>query len=109
MNDEVYPTLVNILQIAQAHNVTAPEGRHYNVPSDNFPDPILQEFSSPESDLTSYSQVAIAGADDFWDDNTTIKDIFDIIVETTRDVTPTCELSVIISPLFNSLNRSQIK
>ena len=109
MNNELYPTVVNILQIAQAHDVTVPGGRQYNVPSDDVPDPILQGFNSPESSLTLYSQVAIAGADDFWDDNTTIKDIFDIIVETTREVTPTCEFPIINSRLFDSLNQSQIK
>ena len=109
VNNEVYPTLVNILQIAQTHNVTVPGGRRYDVPSDNVTDSILQDFNSPKSSLTSYSQVAIAGADDFWDNTTTIKDIFDIIVETTREVTPTCEFSVINSHLIASLNRSQIQ
>ena len=82
----LYPTVVSILQIAQAHGVTVPGGRQYNVPSDNVTDPILKGYNTPESNLFSYSLVAIAGADDFGDSNTAINDIFDFIVETTRNV-----------------------
>ena len=45
--------------------------------------------SSPN--LTSYTTAAIAGADNFNDNNATIRDAFDMIVNVTREVTPSCE------------------
>ena len=105
MNNEVYPVAVSLLQLAQAQNVPVPGGRHYTLPSENISYPIPLDAISPP-DLTSYTWVAISGADDFGDSRTTIKDIFDIIVETTREVTPTCEFPVIRPRLFDLPTRS---
>ena len=108
VNNEVYPVVVSLLQLAQAHNVAVPGGRHYNLPSQNITHTIPQDELYPPG-LTSYSWVAISGADDFGDSQTTIKDIFDIIIETTREVTKTCEFPVVNSRLFDLLTRSRIK
>ena len=93
MNGFLYEFVGLVLQASQAHNVTAPGGRKYNVPSENIV--IDDTVATFRPNVTSYSQVAIAGADDFNDGNTTIGDIFDIIVENTREVTPACNLSTI--------------
>ena len=106
VNNEVYPVVVSLLQLAQAHNVAVPGGRHYNLPSQNITHTIPQDAIYPPG-LTSYSDVAISGADDFGDSQTTIKDIFDIIIKTTREVTQTCEFPVINLRLFDLLTRSR--
>ena len=84
---DVYQILALVLQAAQAHNVTVPGGKKYNVPSGN-----ITFNNTASTNLTSYSLVAIIGADDFRDNNTKVKDIFDTFVEITRDITPTCEV-----------------
>ena len=89
MNGGFYPAAVYILQLARAHNVIVPGGRRYNVPSGNTTNPISPDDVSPPG-LSSYSYAAISGADDFGDSKTTIRDIFDLIVEITREVSPTC-------------------
>ena len=91
MNNDAYPIVALVLQSAQAHNVTIPGGKKYNVPSGNIT--IDQSSTSQNTPNTSYSTVAITGADDFRDKNTQIKDVFDDIVENTRDISPTCVLS----------------
>ena len=95
MNTYLYEVVALVLQSAQAHNITFPEGEKYNVPSENITDPTPPAVpgTGPVSNLTAYSMEAIAGADDFRDNQTTIKDIFDIIVQTTREITPTGMLS----------------
>ena len=94
VNTVLYAFVALVLQTAQALNVTAPGGHMYNVPTGNF-------TSDPTGDaaptLVSYSQVAITGADDFYDGGVTIKDVFDVIVNNTREVTPTCTFSALIS------------
>jgi len=91
MNRGVYQIAALVLQAAETYNVThtIDGGRKYNVPSENITidDPPLYQVS-----LTSYSQAAIAGADDFSDDDATIEDLFDDIVAVTRKVSPTCEI-----------------
>jgi len=91
MNRGVYQVAALVLQAAETYNVTHTigGGRKYNVPSENI------TFDDPPLYLPSftYSQSAIAGADDFSDDDTTIEDLFDLIVSVTRKVTPTCEIS----------------
>ena len=91
MNSDVYQIVALILQSAQAHNVTIPGGKKYNVPSGNITIDLDQPSTSQNTSL-SYSTVAITGADDFRDNNTQVKDVFDDIVENTRDVSPTCVL-----------------
>ena len=98
MNGFLYDFVGLLLQASQAHNVAVPGGRKYNVPSENITidDTIITSFPN----VTSYALAAISGADDFNDGNTTIRDIFDIIVENTREVTPTCKSSIIHSYMF---------
>lgn len=92
MNSYVYQVVGSVLQAAHVHNITVPGGDKYNVPSGNFtvdsPAPI---GANSATGLTSYTMTAIAGADDFVDSEMTIKDLFDIIVNNTRCVTPTCK------------------
>ena len=86
MNTDVYSFVALVLQAAQALNITVPGGHKYNVPIGNFTISDIIGTSTPT--LASYSSVAISGADDFNDGSVTIKDIFDIIVRNTREVTP---------------------
>jgi hypothetical protein len=92
VNTDAYEIVALILQIAQANNVTVPGGHQYNVPSGNITGPTLLTQPGP---VTSYSTAAIIGADDFNDDETTMKDLFDIIVQITREVTPTCMFPIV--------------
>ena len=106
VNGDVYQLVGAILQAAEAHNITIDGGINYNVPSGNFTIHIPSETGTVTSqNLTSYTQVAIVGADDLDDDNVTVKDVFDVIVDITREVTPTCEFPVVRSHLFVLLTR----
>jgi len=97
VNSDVYQFAAVVLQTSQAYDITIDGNHKYNVPSGNITidQPSLDQ--SGATSLTSYAQAAIAGADDFNDDDTTIKDLFDIIVGITREVTPTCKISIIRS------------
>ena len=97
VNGYIYETAALVLKAAQAHNVTIPGGKKYNVPSGNI---TIDNDAAPNPNLTSYSTVAISGADDFRDNNTEIKVLFDTIVEITRDITPTCQFPTTHSYLF---------
>lgn len=98
VNGFLYEYVGLVLQTAQVHNITIPGGRRYRVPSGNIA--IDDTVNAVYPNRTSYSQLAISGADNSNDSNTTMKDIFDVIVENTRDVTPTCELPIIrLDPL----------
>ena len=91
MNSVVYQIAGLVLQAAQVHNVTVPGGHKYNVPSGNIAiDQIPPSQDGSVSNLTSYTTAAISGADDFVDSKIIIDDVFDIIVNTAREVTPTC-------------------
>ena len=87
VNGEIYQFVAFVLQASKAHNITIDGGDKFDVPSGNFTG---QEMGNSSPNLTSYSTPAIIGADDFNDDNTTVTDLFDIIVNVTRQVTPTC-------------------
>ena len=100
MNGPIYEYVAFILQASKAHNVTIDGGAKYNVPSGEvtIEKTIFGSFSNRTGDdssqnLTSYALTAISGADDFDDDNTTIRDLFDIIVNNTREISPTCKFS----------------
>jgi hypothetical protein len=106
VNGDVYQLVGTILQAAEAYNITLGGGIKYNVPSRNFTINIPSQTGTVTSqNLTSYTQVAIVGADDLDDGNVTVKDVFDVIVDTTREVTPTCELPIVRSHLFILLTR----
>lgn len=93
VNGPLYQYVALVLQASQAHNVTAPGCRKYNVPSGNIT--IENPMDTFYPNVITYSQFAISGADNFNDYNTTVKDVFDIVVKTTREVSPTCKISVI--------------
>ena len=100
MNGEVYQLVGSILQLAEAHNVTVGGGSKYNVPSEKLT--VKRSLLSvagpaPSQNLTSYTTAAITGADNFNDDNVTVKNVFDVIVDITREVTPTCEFPTVRS------------
>ena len=83
-----------LLQTAKAHNI--PVGQ-YNIPSEPI---VLHEPPAAPPNLTSYTGAAIPGADNFNDDKVTIKDVFGVIVDNTRNETPTCESPIVCSYLF---------
>ena len=88
VNSLVYQFVGLVLQASQAHNIAIEGCAKYNVPSGNI---TLTGTGNPSSPtLTSYSLAAIIGADDFVDPNATMTDLFDTIVNVTRQVTPTC-------------------
>ena len=89
VNGFLYEFVALVLQASQAHDITIPGCAKYNVPSGKIT--IDDTVATYYPNKTSYTQEAIAGADDFNDGDTTIRDIFDIIVENTREVTPTGE------------------
>ena len=96
VNNEIYQLVGLILQTAAAHNVTLGGDVGFDVPSERFAldkSRVGGNGAAPGA-LKSYSTAAIAGADNFSDDGATISDVFDLIVENTRKVTPTCESSV---------------
>lgn len=92
MNDVTYNLVASILQTSQAHNVTIDGGDKYNVPSEEVT--IDESIFGPPQSLISHALEAISGADNFNDDNTTIREVFDSLVNNTREVTPTCESSL---------------
>jgi hypothetical protein len=82
MNEQLYFVLVTILQAGRDHGFTDP----YTLPQNPVP-PI------PEIKFgLSYSRAAIVGADASKD--IPLKEIFQDIVATTRDRTPTCMSSI---------------
>jgi len=88
-NNDVYPLIALIHQTAQAHNITLKTGLKINVPSEKVTfDKRRLEKRAPGA-LTSYSQAAIAGADNTHDGSATVSDVFDTIVANTRQITPT--------------------
>jgi hypothetical protein len=103
-NTDIYAFVALALQASQALNITVPGGKKYNIPTGNIT--LNTSGDSPAPTLVSYSQAAIAGADDFVDGGVTIKDVFDIIVSNTREVTPTCEFSPPLG-LFVALTHHQ--
>lgn len=88
MNGYVYQFVAFVLQASQARGIAIEGGAKYNVPSGNVT--VTETGNPPSSDLTSYTMDATIGADDFNDDNVTIAGLFDIVVDFTRQVTPTC-------------------
>lgn len=108
MNTSIYQFVAFVLQASKAHNVTVDGGAKYSVPSGEFAidESTFGAFLSdvpPSRDLTSYALTAISGADNFNDDETTIGDVFNLIVNNTREVTPTCRF-----PLFAHIYSSYL-
>jgi hypothetical protein len=59
--------------------------------------------------LISYSTFAISGADDFTDGDTTVEEVFNIVVKTTREVTPTCEFFCRLVAFVGCVDPSLVK
>ena len=103
VNTDIYQLVTYILQTAQANNVTIDGGVKYNVPSGQ----VTIDGAAVPQNLTSYSTAAISGADNFNDDDATIEDLFDALVNNTREITPTCEFPVIYSYPLVPLTRPE--
>jgi len=100
VNQQVYQIVAIVLQLALDHNVTLSGGAKYSVPSGDFSfDKTLLSTigAAPLQNLTSYALAAISGADNFNDDSVTIKNVFDVVVSNTRQVTASCEFPVTYS------------
>jgi pimeloyl-ACP methyl ester carboxylesterase len=91
-NGDVYDLIRDIHKIARANNVTLEGGPVINIPPEtsNTGRSLLRRISGrAPGALVSYSSAAIAGADNFNDASATVSNVFDMIVENTRDITPT--------------------
>ena len=105
VNGFLYEYVALVLQASQAYNVTIPGCRKYNVPSGKIT--IDETAVTPTPNRTTYSEAAITGADDLNDANVTIRDVFDIFVENTREISPTCGSPAIRPTLFVLLTCAQ--
>ena len=86
-NNQMYSTLVAILKAGRAHGFTDP----YILPKHPVGPP-------PELPLSlSYSTQAIAGADAVLSNGVPLRKVFQDLVATTRDRTPTCTSSILIT------------
>ena len=83
-NDQIYPALVAILLAGRAYNFTDP----YILPEN----PVGSLPDTPTVPTTS-SADAIAGADGAVSDGVSVKMVFQDLVRTTRELTPTCSSS----------------
>ena len=94
-NDDAFDLLVLIFQAAQALHI--PYNTAYHVPSGTAQPNVTSGAgglgSSPAQNLTDHAFDAIMGVDDFTDieNHVEIKDVLNEIVDTTRNVTVTCE------------------
>jgi hypothetical protein len=93
VNGFLYAYVALVLQASQTYNVTTPGGHKYNIPSGNIT--IDNTVATFYPKMTSYTQIAITGADDYSDSDTTVNDIFNLIVKNTREISPTCRSSAI--------------
>jgi len=112
VNGFIYQFAGFILQTSQARNVTIDGADKYIVPSGDFTisESLLRGIGAlPPPNLTSYTPLAIGGADNFNDGDVTIKDVFDIIVKTTREVTPTCKSPAVSVHIYSFTDPSRIK
>ena len=98
VNGFLYEYVALVLQASQAHNVTIPGCRKYNVPSGKIT--IDETVFASTLNRTTYSEAAITGADDLRDADVTIRDVFDIFVENTREISPTCVSFAVRPTLF---------
>jgi len=93
-NETLYPFIAGIFQFAQAHNVSLSDDKSvvYHLPSQAIEfDPSLMWDGPPPGSLRSFAFDAIIGADSRDDEGVTMKDVFDVIVNTTQNITPSCE------------------
>jgi len=82
VNQQVYPALVAILTAGRAYNFTDP----YVLPENSAGS--LPE--TPSDAPTSSSADAITGADGALSNGVSMKKVFQGVVQTTRDRSPTC-------------------
>ena len=98
VNGFLYEYVALVLQASQVYNVTIPGFRKYNVPSGKITLDDAVDNSSPTR--VSYSRAAIPASDDFKDTDVTLRDVFGVFVENTRELTPTCVFLTIRPTLF---------
>jgi len=104
VNGFIYRFAGFVLQTSQARNITIDGIHNYIVPSGDFTisESLLREIGAlPSPNLTSYTQSAISGADNFNDGDATIRDVFDMIVNNTREVTPTCKSRTVFAHIYS--------
>lgn len=90
-NEALYPLVTGLFQAAQAHNISVSDDKSviYHVPSDTIEfDPSLMWAGSP---LGSFAFDAIIGADNNNDAGVTVKNVFDVVVNTIRTISPWCK------------------
>lgn len=94
-NEALYPLVINLFQVAQAHNVPLSDDKSivYHVPSETVEfDPYLMwPGLYPPGTLRSFVFDAVVGADNTNDTWVTMRDVFDVLVDTTRNISPTCK------------------
>jgi len=89
VNEQAYPAIVAILTAGRAYGFTDP----YILPENPVAPPPSSSSNIPPS---SYRIEAIGGADGAASNGVPLGDVFDAIVATTRDRTPTCKSSVLV-------------
>lgn len=93
-NRALYPLVARLFQAAQAHNIPLSDDKDivYHVPSGTVDfDASLMQSWPPPGTLRSFAFDAIVGADNNNDDTVTMKDVFDVIINTTKTVSPSCK------------------
>ena len=93
VNQQVYPVLVAILTAGRAYGFTDP----YILPTN----PVGSLPDTPSDVPASSSTDAIAGADGALSNGVSMKKVFQDLVRTTRNRTPTCTFLVTIEGLRN--------
>lgn len=92
MNQQIYPALVAILAAGRAYNFTDP----YILPEN----PVGSLPETPSDVPTTSSVDAITGADGAQSDGVSLKVVFQDLVRTTRNRSPTCMSSSSLSKIF---------
>lgn len=87
--------MASLFQVAKAHNISLSEDKSivYQVPSEKveFDPSLMLPSDFHPGTLKSFAFDAIIGADNNHDAAVTMKDVFDVIVDSTRTVSPSCE------------------
>ena len=89
-NDQFYPIILAILTAGRAHGFTDP----YILPDNPVGSPPDNSSALPPS---SYPLEAIAGADGAISNGVPLENVFDDLVATTRDRSPICMSSSLVS------------
>jgi len=94
VNGALYPLLANLFQVAQKKEIPVSDDANiaYHIPSETVQfNASLMWAGPPSGTLKSFAFDAIIGADNHNDTGVKMKDVFDVIVNTTRTISPSCE------------------